>query len=227
MLLMLQSAARKDEAQKKLKAFRDRGNVLGFVPREDDIDTHWNLLQAVPNLDVYAPFGASAEDARKTKGSIVKSSLGNVMRLQRPMVVIDEGHHAYSENALRTLDGFNPCFLLELSATPRLASDKGGGSNILVDVRGTDLDEAEMIKLPIHVDVRGWSDWQSCLASAVERLAGLQREADELHAENNRQARRRWRNPAGGSGNQGFASGGIPRYRLQAEVAGTIVRSIR
>ncbi|MDP1733528.1 MAG: DEAD/DEAH box helicase family protein [Sulfuritalea sp.] len=193
MLLMLQSAARKDEAQRKLKAFRDRGNVLGFVPREDDVEAHWNLLREVPNLDVYAPFGASAEDARKTKGSIVKSSLGNVMRLQRPMVVIDEGHHAYSENALRTLDGFNPSFLLELSATPRIASansaNAGSGSNILVDVRGTDLDEAEMIKLPIHVDVRGWSDWQSCLTSAVERLAGLQREADELHAENNRYIR--------------------------------------
>jgi type III restriction enzyme len=189
MLLMLQSAARKDEAQRKLKAFRDRGNVLGFVPREDDVEAHWDLLREVPNLDVYAPFGASAEEARKTKGSIVKSSLGNVMRLQRPMVVIDEGHHAYSENALRTLDGFNPSFLLELSATPRIASEKGSGSNILVDVRGTDLDEAEMIKLPIHVDVRGWSDWQSCLASAVERLAGLQREADELHAENNRYIR--------------------------------------
>jgi type III restriction enzyme len=189
MLLMLQSAARKDEAQRKLKAFRDRGNVLGFVPREDDIEAHWNLLREVPNLDVYAPFGASAEDARKTKGSIVKSSLGNVLRLQRPMVVMDEGHHAYSENALRTLDGFNPSFLLELSATPRIASERGNGSNILVDVRGTDLDEAEMIKLPIHVDVRGWTDWQSCLASAVERQAGLQREADELRAENNRYIR--------------------------------------
>ncbi|MBI4996462.1 MAG: DEAD/DEAH box helicase family protein, partial [Rhodocyclales bacterium] len=86
MLLMLQSAARKDEAQKKLKAFRDRGNVLGFTPREDDIEAHWRLLGAVPNLDVYAPFGASQEGARAQKGSIVKSSLGNVLRIQRPMV---------------------------------------------------------------------------------------------------------------------------------------------
>jgi len=191
MLLMLQSAARKDEAQRKLKAFRDRGNVLGFVPREDDYDGHWALLQAVPNLDVYAPFGISAEDARATRGSVIKSSLGNVLRLTRPMVVMDEGHHAYTENALRTLDGFNPSFLLELSATPRLppAKGEGSGSNILVDVRGTDLDDAEMIKLPIHVDVRGWSDWQSCLAAGVERLDGLQREADALHGETNRALR--------------------------------------
>ena len=189
MLLMLQSAARKDEAQKKLKAFRDRGNVLGFTPREDDIEAHWQLLAEVPNLDAYAPWGASQAEARATKGSIVKSSLGNVLRLVRPMVVIDEGHHAYTENALRTLDGFNPCFMLELSATPRVSSDKGSGSNILVDVRGTDLEQAEMIKLPINVDMRGWSDWQSCLAASVERLDGLAAEAAILQAETNRYIR--------------------------------------
>ncbi len=193
MLLMLQSAARKDEAQKKLKAFRDRGNVLGFCPREDDIEAHWQLLAEVPNLDAYTSWGTSQAEARATKGSIVKSSLGNVLRLVRPMVVIDEGHHAYSENALRTLDGFNPCFMLELSATPRVSSDKAGkassGSNILVDVRGTDLDEAEMIKLPIHVDLRGWRDWQSCLAASVERLNGLALEAAALQGETNRYIR--------------------------------------
>lgn len=193
MLLMLQSAARKDEAQRKLKAFRDRGNVLGFTPREDDIEAHWQLLAEVPNLDTYAPWGASQAEARATKGSIVKSSLGNVLRLVRPMVVIDEGHHAYTDNALRTLDGFNPCFMLELSATPRVASGKAGaatsGSNILVDVRGTDLEEAEMIKLPINVDMRGWSDWQSCLSASVDRLNGLALEAAALQSETNRYIR--------------------------------------
>jgi type III restriction enzyme len=200
MLLMLQSAARKDEAQKKLKAFRDRGNVLGFTPREDDYDGHWEMLQTTPNLDVYGAFGQDQQAARKQKGSIIKSSLGNVLRLKRPMVVIDEGHHAYTENALRTLDGFNPCFMLELSATPRIsspspASGRGvgvretSGSNILVDVRGTDLDDAEMIKLPIHVDVRGWPDWQSCLASSVAQLDALQQEATQLQAETSRYIR--------------------------------------
>ncbi|MGH8832508.1 MAG: DEAD/DEAH box helicase family protein, partial [Polaromonas sp.] len=193
MLLMLQSAARKDEAQRKLKAFRDRGNVLGFTPREDDIEAHWKLLGEVPNLDAYAPWGASQAEARATKGSIVKSSLGNVLRQVAPMVVIDEGHHAYTDNALRTLDGFNPCFMLELSATPRVSSDKGGkatsGSNILVDVRGTDLELAEMIKLPINVDMRGWSDWQSCLAASVDRLNGLATEAATLQTETNRYIR--------------------------------------
>ena len=105
------------------------------------------------------------------------------------MVVIDEGHHAYTETALATIDGFNPCFMLELSATPRVSSAQGSGSNILVNVRGTDLDDAEMIKLPIHVDMRGWSDWQSCLTSSLQQLDTLQQEAWALQSETNRYIR--------------------------------------
>lgn len=187
MLLMLASAARK--SKETLRFFRDRGNVLRYTPRDDDIEAHWNLLQAVPNLDAYTSWGTSQEEARATRSSVVKSSLGNVMRLLRPMVVIDEGHHAYSETALQTIDGFNPCFMLELSATPRVSSERGGGSNILVNVRGTDLDEAEMIKLPIHVDMRGWSDWQGCLTSSLQQLDALQQEAWALQSETNRYIR--------------------------------------
>ena len=185
MLLMLQSAAR--QSKETLRFFRDRGNVHAFVPREDDIEAHWDLLLKVPNLDVYPAFGATQAEARAQKGSIIKSSLGNVMRLLRPMVVIDEGHHAYSQNALSTIDGFNPSFMLELSATPRVSGVKAGkpvsGSNILVDVRGTDLDDAEMIKLPINVEVRQWSDWQSCLAASVARLNLLALSANVLQTE--------------------------------------------
>jgi type III restriction enzyme len=116
-------AGRRSRKNKEtLRFFRDRGNVLGYTPREDDIEANWDLLQAVPNLDAYTSWGTTQEEARATKGSIVKSSLGNVMRLLRPMVVIDEGHHAYTETALKTIDGFNPCFMLELSATPRVNS---------------------------------------------------------------------------------------------------------
>ena len=187
MLLMLASASR--QSKETLRFFRDRGNVLGFLPLDDDVEAHWKLLGQVPNLDAYGSPWASAEETRAQKGSIVKSSLGNVMRLVRPMVIIDEGHHAYTETALKTIDGFNPSFMLELSATPRIAAEGASGSNILVDVRGTDLDEAEMIKLPIHVDVRSWKDWQSCLSASVEQLNALSREAESLRADTSRYIR--------------------------------------
>lgn len=187
MVLMLASAAR--QSKETLRFFRDRGNVLGFLPREDDAEAHWELLREVPNLDVYAPWGQTQEGARAQKGSIVKSSLGNVMRMIRPMVVLDEGHHGYTENALKTLDGFNPSFLLELSATPRVSSAKGPGSNVLVDIRGADLERAEMIKLPIQVDVRHWTDWQSCLAASLSKLDQLHGEAEQLQNETGRYIR--------------------------------------
>ena len=51
-------------------------------------------------------------------GRQVETSLGSTLRLLRPMIVLDEGHKAYSRNAKATLEGFNPSLILELSATP-------------------------------------------------------------------------------------------------------------
>ena len=187
MMLMLQSAAR--QSKETLRFFRDRGSVHGFFPREDDLDRHWAMLGETPNFDVYTPTGLSARESAAIKGSVIKDSLGNVMRLARPMVVIDEGHHAYTENALKTIDGFNPSFVLELSATPRVGRTGQHGANILVDVRGTDLERAEMIKLPINVDVRPWPDWQSCLTASVEKLDALDRSARALDADTSRYIR--------------------------------------
>lgn len=188
MLLMLQSAAR--QSKETLRFFRDRGNVHGFFPREDDLEAHWRLLGEIPNLSAYAPDGGLEELSARNKGSVVKDSLGNVMRLLRPMVVIDEGHHSYTDTALKTIDGFNPSFVLELSATPRVAKRPGEhGANILVDIRGTDLERAEMIKLPINVDVRPWPDWQSCLSASFGKLEELEREARALEADTARYIR--------------------------------------
>ena len=46
-----------------------------------------------------------------------------------------------------------------------------------------------MVKLPIHVDVQHWSDWQACLMASVQRLNGLQAEAQTLQAETARYIR--------------------------------------
>jgi len=181
MLLMLQSANR--ETKESLRLFRDRGNVHGFFPAADDVLLHAELLDQVPNLDVY---GDSA-----TIGAVIKESLGNVLRSIQPVVVLDEGHKGYSKLALQTLYGFNPAFVLELTATPvdRTSNTPPIYSNWLVDVRGTDLDKEDMIKLPINVTVRGGDDWRICLRESVEQLNILQQKADHLRAESARYIR--------------------------------------
>ena len=106
MLLMLQSANR--ETQDSLKMFRDRGDVHGFFPPEGEQQAHKAALDRTPNLSVYSDMFP-----------MVKDSLGNALRIIRPVVVLDEGHRAISDLAFRTLYGFNPCFVLELTATPQ------------------------------------------------------------------------------------------------------------
>lgn len=174
MLLMLQSANR--ETKETLRLFRDRGNVHGFFPLEDDFQAHYSLLQAIPNLSCYNG------QAGTQMGSIIHDSLGNVLRLIKPVVVIDEGHKAFSQKALDTVYGFNPCFVLELSATPK---DKPKDipptySNWLVDVRGADLAKEEMIKLPINLKVKAGDDWRDCLRESLEHLNKLQADSDKL-----------------------------------------------
>lgn len=175
MLLMLASANR--ETKETLRFFRDRGNVHGFFPAGDDFDAHFDLLQAIPNLSAYN------NQARENKGSIVQDSLGNVLRFVRPVVVIDEGHKAFSKGALQTIYGFNPCFVLELSATPkdRVSDVPPTYANWLVNVRGADLAREDMIKLPINLKVKAGDDWRDCLRESLEQLNVLQKEADKLY----------------------------------------------
>jgi hypothetical protein len=85
---------------------------------------------------------------------MVKDSLGNALRLIRPMVVMDEGHKAAPELAFKTLYGFNPLFVLELTATPKDVLARGGAkprsarpANVLVEITGLDVDREGMINI--------------------------------------------------------------------------------
>ncbi|MGA7218840.1 MAG: DEAD/DEAH box helicase family protein [Candidatus Sulfotelmatobacter sp.] len=181
MLLMLQSAAR--ESKENLRLFRDRGNVHGFFPVADDVLAQFELLGRIPNLDCYG-------DPRQI-GATAYESLGNVLRVLRPVIVMDEGHKSYTSIAMNTLFGFNPQFVLELSATPK-DRDKDippRHANWLVNVGGAALQSEEMIKLPINVKVKAGSDWKDCLRESHEHLNILQSHADTLRANTSRYVR--------------------------------------
>ena len=184
MLLMLQSANR--ETNETLRMFRDRGDVHGFVPPEGEQDKHQDLLRLIPNLDAYGG----------TLIAMVKESLGNALRITRPVVVMDEGHRATSDLAYRTLYGFNPCFVLELTATPKDVQPRGGRNpapgryqNVLVEVTGKELDREGMIKMPLNLDPRQGTDWRTTLTAALDKLRELADDAAKLRADTNRYIR--------------------------------------
>ena len=184
MLLMLQSANR--ETQESLKIFQDRGDVHGFSPPEGEEQAHRRAKELIPNLETYG-------------GDIflrVKDSLGNALRIIRPLVVLDEGHKAISDLAFRTLYGFNPSFVLELTATPKDVKPRGGRNprpgrfaNLLVEVTGRDLDREDMIKMPLTLNPCQGTDWRNTLSVALTKLNELHHHAENLQAETNRYVR--------------------------------------
>ena len=176
MLLMLQSSNRENKAT--LRMFRDSGKFTSFFPEADDYTGNNELLNRIRNLDI-----SGLDDGMVATGLNIKHSLGNVMKLIRPIVIIDEGHRATSEAALKTINNFHPRFILELSATPKKTS------NILVDIKGMALKNEEMIKLPIHVSSHTEEDWKQTLNYAHQRLDKLHDDAARLQQEDGRYIR--------------------------------------
>lgn len=183
MLIMLQSGAIREDSKDKRKLFQDSGRYPSFFPEVDDEPMNKALLGSVPNLDCVTM------DESDFRGDqvIVRQSLNNVFRLLRPLVVMDEGHKAYGKASFDFLTGFNPSFILELSATPNGGKERL--SNVVVNVTGTSLHQEEMIKLPIRLINDERADWKFTLEAAVEKLDELQKTALRLRGDTDRYIR--------------------------------------
>jgi type III restriction enzyme len=166
LMLMLPSANR--VTKETLKVFKDSGGFQDFFPPEDDIKAHEALLRHFPNLDTY-------EKESGFWGRQVKTSLGNTLRMLAALIILDEGHKAYSAGAQETLLGFNPSLIAELSATPIQ-------SNVLVDISGRDLHREEMIKLDLRVVNKVSPDWKDTLLAGANKRNVLEEKAREHEA---------------------------------------------
>ena len=162
LMLMIQSANRDTN-----KMFEDSGGYMDFFPEENRYDLHKQLLELIPNLD-------------KTQDSLfertqVKTSLGNVIRVLNPLVIVDEFHTMWTDVARFTLDGLNASVLIGLSATPR------PGMNLVSTVTGRDLKAEDMIKLDMHIIPPSHNgDWRSMLASLKAKRDDLEKKAKKL-----------------------------------------------
>ena len=172
MLLMLQSTNR--ETKESLKVFKNSGNFIEFFPQPDNYKANNQLLNQISNLD----YDGNLKSPGGVKNISIKHSLGNVLRIVRPVVILDEGHRAYSQLARQTISTLNPRFILELSATPNMKEHK---SNVLVNVSGVRLKEENMIKIPINIINSDKSDWKTTLHQAHEKLKELKKQALEFH----------------------------------------------
>lgn len=115
-------------------------------------------------------------------------SLANVLRLRRPMVIVDEAHNARTSLSFDTLARLKPSLIVEFTATPVTPEEhkpeKGVyASNILHHVSAAELKAADMIKLPVILrgrpepretigDAIAWLDDLVILAGAEEKETG-------------------------------------------------------
>ncbi|MGI8438042.1 MAG: DEAD/DEAH box helicase family protein [Chthoniobacterales bacterium] len=105
-------------------------------------------------------------------------SLANVLRLRRPLVIVDEAQNARTAESMVMLERFQPRCVLELTATPReTATATHSPSNVLHTVSAAELKAERMIKLPIVVDCQ--TGWKELLGSALAMRAELQAKAEE------------------------------------------------
>ena len=159
MLLSL-SAAKRHRKREFLRMFRDSGRYPTFFPVSDDPLGDGKLLRDCPDLD------------RTSENGAVKHSLFNVFKMLRPVVVLDEAHKAYgarkpeaNKEFARDISRLDPSMVIELSATPNK-----GISNLLVDISGPELKNAQMIKAPVQVTAYPTTVWKVTLNEAADRL---------------------------------------------------------
>ena len=89
-----------------------------------------------------------------------ETALIQIINQLSPLVVVDESHHARSDLSKEMLQNFNPCFVLDLTATPTKES------NILCYVDAVQLKRENMVKLPVIVYNR--DSQQEVMADAID-----------------------------------------------------------
>lgn len=104
------------------------------------------------------------------QGTII-SSLANVVKMNNPFIVIDEGHKTKTKLSIEFLRELNPSFILEYTATPRQES------NVLVNIHSSELKEEQMVKLPIVLESS--AQWQQTIQRGVLRREELEKLAQK------------------------------------------------
>ncbi|MDY0142093.1 MAG: DEAD/DEAH box helicase family protein [Bacteroidales bacterium] len=172
LMLMLPSANRQNK--ETLKIFQDASGFTDFFPDEDNYKLNSKLREQIPNLDYFKSLGMEDEQFSGIADlNQPKTSLGNTLRLLKPIIIIDEGHKAYSKGARNTIRNFNPSIILELSATPPKDTNK------LVEITGKELNEEEMIKLDIHLTNKTSFDWKDTILCSIEKRNNLEKTAED------------------------------------------------
>ena len=123
------------------------------------------VYQENGNLQQFTKFISTPETLIE---GVDDTALIQVFNQLSPVVVVDESHHTTGELSVEMLKNLNPCFILDLTATPRK------NSNIISYVDAAQLKAENMVKLPVIVYNR--PSQEEVIADAID----LRNRLDEL-----------------------------------------------
>lgn len=146
-----------------VQGFRIEDTSLRKVYDGDNgaLDEHFRNVPADRLADLVA--GPDGKPAR---------SLENVLRLRRPIIIMDEAHNVRTPLSFATLGKLQPSCILEFTATP---DRENAPSNVLHRVSAAELKAAAMIKLPLRVVTRPPGEWARLLAESLTVRADLEK----------------------------------------------------
>ncbi len=100
------------------------------------------VYQENGNLQQFTKFITTPETLLE---GVDDTALIQVLNQLSPVVIVDESHHTTGKLSIEMLKNLNPCFILDLTATPRK------NSNIISYVDAAQLKTENMVKLPVIV----------------------------------------------------------------------------
>lgn len=149
-ILVLSAASFIDaDRPERARVFRDNGYLEGYAKLFD------SFTRRVPNSG--------------------KTGLIQVLSYLNPLVIVDESHNFTADLRNDMLNNVNPCFIYELTATPR------EGSNIISFIGADKLKRANMVKLPVIV--HNDQDRDAVISNAITLRESLEREAKANEAQ--------------------------------------------
>jgi type III restriction enzyme len=111
----------------------------------------------------------------RDEDGVIIYSLANVLRMWKPVVVVDEAHNARTNLSFVTLERFSPSCIIEFTATPQLEQDPGHekfASNVIAQCSAAQLKAEQMVKLPIKLETK--PDWHEVLEDTVNKQHELE-----------------------------------------------------
>ncbi len=159
-----------EEAKRIKPAVLNASNVIIVATMQSFKQEEMDRLSVYKqNSEMMPHFESVSDPAVRGNCSVV-----DVFRMHHPFVIVDEAHNQGTPLAFDTLARFEPAAILELTATPDRVKQP---SNVLFSVGASELQDAEMIKLPLDLVRRERPE--DTLRDAIACLHKLQHAADD------------------------------------------------